>query len=48
MEEKMELVKKTLSQILDYLGENDRISLIRFNTTAERLCPLLKVTDANK
>ena len=40
---KLELVKNTLKYIIDILCENDRFCLISFESSAERLCPLLKV-----
>ena len=44
----MDLVKKTLNFILEFLGENDRLSLITFNSEGERLCPLIRVNEKNK
>lgn len=41
--EKIENVKKTLNYLLELLGENDRISLITFNSSSTRLCKLLKI-----
>eukprot|EP00330_Aristerostoma_sp_ATCC50986_P000729 CAMPEP_0114585542 /NCGR_PEP_ID=MMETSP0125-20121206/9051_1 /TAXON_ID=485358 ORGANISM="Aristerostoma sp., Strain ATCC 50986" /NCGR_SAMPLE_ID=MMETSP0125 /ASSEMBLY_ACC=CAM_ASM_000245 /LENGTH=298 /DNA_ID=CAMNT_0001780655 /DNA_START=134 /DNA_END=1027 /DNA_ORIENTATION=- len=46
--QKLDLVKKTFSTILEYLDENDRLSVIIFN----RLCPkannLMRMTSENK
>lgn len=39
----LDLVKKTLNFILNFLDENDRLSLIIFESSAERLCPLIRV-----
>lgn len=44
---KIELVKKSLSYIIELLGETDRISLITFENFATRLTPLLRVVPAN-
>ena len=44
---KIELVKKTLSYILTILKENDRLSLVEFNSYSKRLCPLLRATNEN-
>lgn len=44
---KIELVKKSLSYIVELLGESDRISLITFESFASRLIPLLRVTPSN-
>lgn len=46
--EKIDLVKKTLDYIIDLLGENDRFSLISFESSATRLSPLLRITKSNK
>lgn len=45
---KIELVIDTLLYLLQLLNEYDRLCLITFNTTAERLCPLKTVTITNK
>lgn len=45
--EKIELVKKSMSYLLELLGENDRLSIITFESFAERLCPLIRVNAAN-
>lgn len=44
---KIELVKKSLSYIIELLGESDRISLITFENFATRLIPLLRVVPKN-
>lgn len=46
--EKIKLVRETLKYLVDLMGENDRLSLILFESTASRLCPLLRVTSKNK
>lgn len=45
--EKIELVKKSMSYLLELLSENDRLSIITFESFAERLCPLVRVTPEN-
>ena len=45
---KITLLKDTLKYLVDLLGENDRISIVKFNGSAERLTPLQRVTEANK
>lgn len=44
----MNNVKKTLEYLVDILGENDRLSLVTFESTARRLCGLLRITDDNR
>lgn len=46
--EKLDLVKKTLSFMLTQLGDNDRVCLVKFTTSAERLCKLTRCTSAGK
>jgi len=38
--EKIELVRQTLKYITELLGDQDRLSLIQFDHTAQRLTPL--------
>jgi cytochrome oxidase Cu insertion factor (SCO1/SenC/PrrC family) len=45
---KLEMVKTTLIQLLQFLGSQDRFQLISFNFDAERLTPLKKVSKENK
>lgn len=45
---KAQFVRKSLRYILKILKENDRISLIKFDTQAKILCPLLRNIDENK
>ena len=45
---KLENLKRTLQILLDFLNEDDRLSLVSFNATGERLCNLMKITDNNK
>ena len=45
---KLDNVKQTLLILLDFLNEDDRLSLVSFNATGERLCNLMKITDNNK
>jgi Mg-chelatase subunit ChlD len=45
---KIKLVRETLEFIIDCLNENDRISVIAFNTTAERVIPLTRANKNNK
>lgn len=46
--DKMDIVKATLNCLVELLGERDRLSLITFESEAERLMPLMKVNLANK
>jgi len=46
--EKIELLKKTFHSLLEYLGENDRLSVVAFNNDAISLNPLLRMTAENK
>lgn len=39
---KIENVKQTLVQLLDLMGEDDRISLVLFNSNGTRICRLMK------
>ena len=45
---KMNQVKKTLTFVLDLFSEKDRVSIVAFDYSAERLTPLLKMTSENK
>jgi len=45
---KLDILKRTLLILLDFLDEDDRLSLVSFNATGERLCNLMKITDSNK
>jgi len=42
------LVKKSIKILIEYLRENDRVSLVIFNNNAHRLFPLLKMNNSNK
>lgn len=46
--EKINNVKSTLKLLLELMGENDRISLIIFNSSAQRILKLLKTSKKNK
>lgn len=46
--EKLELVKKTLIQLGEFLGEQDRIALIEFESSARRILPLTCFSKKNK
>ncbi|CAD8149367.1 unnamed protein product [Paramecium octaurelia] len=46
--QKIAMVKQTLALLLDFLNENDRYQLITFESQAQRLTPLKRVTDGNK
>ena len=46
--EKIELVRNTLDYLLGLLGDDDRLSIVKFDNNSKRLTPLLRVTDANK
>eukprot|EP00331_Platyophrya_macrostoma_P007796 CAMPEP_0176431506 /NCGR_PEP_ID=MMETSP0127-20121128/14851_1 /TAXON_ID=938130 /ORGANISM="Platyophrya macrostoma, Strain WH" /LENGTH=532 /DNA_ID=CAMNT_0017813523 /DNA_START=24 /DNA_END=1622 /DNA_ORIENTATION=+ len=45
---KIELLRSTLNYLVDLLGEDDRISIVRFSSSAQRLSKLQRVTEANK
>jgi len=45
--EKIELVRQTLTSLLEVLGERDRLCLIQFDDRAERLTPLLRNSKEN-
>lgn len=45
---KIENVKQTLVQLLDLMGEDDRISLVLFNSNGSRICRLMKTNSANR
>jgi len=42
------LVQTALSDLVDLLGEHDRMSIVGFSDTAERMCPLTICTAAGK
>lgn len=46
--EKITNVKKTLRLLLELMGENDRISLIVFNSEGTRLSKLMKTNSKNR
>mmetsp|Transcript_67640 Transcript_67640/g.78535 ORF Transcript_67640/g.78535 Transcript_67640/m.78535 type:complete len:576 (+) Transcript_67640:1-1728(+) len=46
--EKIILLRETLKYLVDLLGENDRMSIVQFSSSARRILPLKKVSDANK
>jgi secreted protein with Ig-like and vWFA domain len=46
--EKIDLVRQTLTFVLTQLTENDRVSLVKFSTSGERLCKLTRMTEAGK
>lgn len=45
---KLTLLKDTLKFLVDLLGEDDRISIVKFDSSAKRLTPLQRVTKSNK
>lgn len=45
---KILLLKNTLKYLVDLLGEDDRISIVSFDSTAQRVTPLQRVTETNK
>jgi hypothetical protein len=45
---KLDILKETLHYILNLLNENDRLSLIAFNTQAYKLSHLVRVSARNK
>jgi uncharacterized protein YegL len=44
----MQLVIDTLSKLLEFMNETDRLSLITFNGSAQRITPLKRVSPQNK
>jgi len=44
----IDLVKKALRCLLNYLGDSDRLSVVIFNDSATRIFPLTTMTQANK
>ncbi|CAD8127191.1 unnamed protein product [Paramecium sonneborni] len=46
--DKLTMVKKTLVQLLEFLGDKDRLQLIVFNGQAQRITPLNYATTENK
>jgi Mg-chelatase subunit ChlD len=48
MGEKINLVKQAFENLLEYLGDSDRLSVVLFNSQASRLFPLTRTTQANK
>jgi uncharacterized protein YegL len=46
--EKINLLKNSFENILEYLGDNDRLSIVQFNSSATRLTPLLRMNNKNK
>lgn len=44
---KIDMVKKTLKALLDFLNPRDRLCLIVFNSSATRITPLKCVTKTN-
>ena len=45
---KITLLKDTLKYLVEILGDDDRISIVKFNSQASRLTPLQRVAEANK
>ena len=48
MGKKMNNLKETLKLLLDFLGDNDRLAIIKFNDNAKRLIPLTKCRKENR
>ncbi|CAD8069764.1 unnamed protein product [Paramecium sonneborni] len=48
MGDKIEMVRQTLLILLNFLGSKDRLQLIIFNGTAERITPLKCVSEENR
>ena len=46
--EKITLLKDTLRYLITFLTENDRVSIVSFDSSARRLIPLQKVSKANE
>jgi uncharacterized protein YegL len=45
---KITLLRDTLKYLVDLLGDDDRISIVQFESSAKRLIPLQRVTETNK
>lgn len=45
---KIELVRSTLKQLLEILNEKDRLCLVQFDSSSERLTPLICVSEGNR
>jgi len=46
--EKIALVRNTFQYLLQYLGDSDRLSIVIFDDSAQRLFPLICATEENK
>jgi hypothetical protein len=46
--EKINLLKNSFANIMDYLDDKDRMSIVTFSNTADRLTPLLRMSKQNK
>jgi len=46
--EKIALVRNTFQYLLQYLSDSDRLSIVIFDHTAQRLFPLIRTTQENK
>lgn len=46
--EKIKLVIQTFDNLMKFLNEDDRLSIVTFSDDGYRLCPLLRMTDDNK
>jgi Mg-chelatase subunit ChlD len=46
--QKIKLLIDSFSSIMEYLGDNDRMSIVPFNGSAKRLTPLLRMTAEGK
>lgn len=44
----LDIVKHSVKTIIKCLGRNDRIAIIKYNTTASIICPLTYMTDSGK
>lgn len=47
LDNKMNNVKETLKNMLDYLSDHDRVCLIEFGSKGRRITPIRFCTDAN-
>lgn len=46
--ESLKNLKETMKTLLNFLGEMDRLSIITFSDTAERILPFIPLTETNK
>lgn len=45
---RIDLVRAAINQLIELLGDKDRLSLVEFNDAADRICPLMLCNKKNK